>query len=561
MVLDKNSSLNIFTVWFDKFFYRKSQKTLRRKIISVTLFIVVGFLLSFFILIGVGLRPSSFFAIFTNIFISRSNTQSFLYQISIFIMAALAFSFSMNVGIFNIGISGQMMAGASTAILLISVFPEQWKSISDGGQIVTLLFSIISSVFVSVLTGVLKIYFKVNEVVTAILLNWIILFIVAYLVQNYDFNVYQSVNGGYLQTNKVPDGFAFYQSGAGMKPSFLTGSGWVWSIAVTVVAVVVVWFLMKFTVFGHKLKTTGISPFASQYFGYNKNGLQLASFAISGVLSGILGVIVYTGQSNYLNFNSLGNTALNSVPIEGFNGIAIGLISLNNPIAIVIVSILLSFVYVGASPANLPSSSVFLVTGILMYMIAIYAVLAYLKPWRWIYLLRYKKVNSNNYFDFENAMASNSEAYKFKVLFSKNEIVKNLINDKVKIKNEKLKNLLIFLVFNPYFKISLIFSKKYFYIKNQIVKDYIQERKKIVSKFKLLCATNLIVDWQDKVSDILVNKKSGIIGVSHWNKQKLTILKWMKFNADQQTTDQANKQILLIDQKLFEYKNQMQGKR
>lgn len=561
MSLDKNSSFNIFTVWFDNFFYRKSQKTLRRKIISVTLFIVVGFLLSLFILMGVGVRPSSFFAIFTNIFISRSNTQSFLYQISIFVMAALAFSFSMNVGIFNIGISGQMMAGASTAILLISVFPEQWKSISGGGQIVTLLFSIITAVFVSVLTGVLKIYFKVNEVVTAILLNWIILFIVAYLVQNYDFNEHQSVNGGYLQTNKVPDGFAFYQSGAGMKPSFLTGSGWVWSIAITVVAVVVVWFLMKFTVFGHKLKTTGISPSASQYFGYNKNGLQLASFAISGVLSGILGVIVYTGQSNYLNFNSLGNTALTSVPVEGFNGIAIGLISLNNPIAIVIVSILLSFVYVGASPASLPGSSIFLVTGILMYIIAIYAVLSYLKPWRWIYLLRYKKVNSNNYFDFENAMASNSEAYKFKVLSIKNQIVKDVINEKVKIKNEKLKNLLVFLFFSPLFKIKLFFSKKYFDIKKQTVIDYIKERKKIVSNFKCSCATSLIVDWEDKISDVLINKKTGIIGVNSWNKQKITILKWIKFDTDKKIIDQTNKQISLIDQKLFEYKNKMQGKR
>lgn len=561
MSLHKNSSLNIFAIWFDKFFYRKSQKTLRRKIISVVFFIFIGFLISLFILIGVGLRPSSFFDIFTKIFISRSNTQSFIYQISIFVMAALAFSFSMNVGIFNIGISGQMMAGASTAILLISVFPEQWKSISGGGQIVTLLFSIISAVFVSVLTGVLKIYFKVNEVVTAILLNWIILFIVAYLVQNYDFNEYQYINGGYLQTNKVPDGFAFYQSGIGMKPSFLTGSGWVWSIAVTVIAVVVVWFLMKFTVFGHKLKTTGISPLASQYFGYNKNGLQLASFAISGVLSGILGVIVYTGQPNYLNFNSLGNTALTSVPVEGFNGIAIGLISLNNPIAIVIVSVLLSFVYVGASPANLPTSSIFLVTGILMYMIAIYAVLAYLKPWRWIYLLKYKKVNSNNYFDFENAMAANSEAYKFKVLDTKNKIIRDLINENVKIKNEKLKNLLALLFLTPFFKVRLFFSKKYFDIKKQMVGDYIQERKKIISNFKCSCATSLIFDWQDKISDILVNKKPGIIGVNNWNKQKLTILKWIRFDTDKKITEQTNKQILLIDQKLFEYKNQMQGKR
>ncbi|SYV95198.1 ABC-type uncharacterized transport system, permease component, partial [Mycoplasmoides gallisepticum] len=94
----------------------------------------------------------------------------------------------------------------------------------------------------------------------------------------------------------------------------------------------IVWVLLRFTVFGHKLKTTGLSSSSAEYFGYNKNLLQLSSFAISGALAGILGVVVYTGQaSQAIDFSSVGRFGLSSVPIEGFNGIAISLIALNNP--------------------------------------------------------------------------------------------------------------------------------------------------------------------------------------------------------------------------------------
>lgn len=139
---------------------------------------------------------------------------------------------------------------------------------------------------------------------------------------------------------------------------------------------------MKYTVFGHKLKSTGLSTTAAKYFGYNDKVLQLASFAISGAIAGLLGAIVYTGQSQLLNFNSVGKTALTATPAEGFNGIAISLIGLNNPLAIVVVSIFFSFFSAGAQPAGLPVSTVSLVTGVMMYMIAIYVLTSYVRPWR-----------------------------------------------------------------------------------------------------------------------------------------------------------------------------------
>lgn len=356
---------------FDKLFYQTKQKSLRRNFLSVTLCIIFALLLSFIIIVALGTQPTAFFSMFTEIFDSSLYSEQFAVQMCVYIIAALAFSFSMKVGIFNIGISGQMMAGASFAFLIISQFPSSFAP--AGGPIITLLLAIIGSTVVALTIGILKIYFKVNEVVSAILLNWIILYIVGALIYTYNLDEsYWNSNGSFRSIAMNP-AFAFVSTGEIY--------GWGWSIGVTVVAVVVIWVILKFTVFGHKLKTTGQSPFAAQNFGYNKNALQLWSFAISGILSGVLAVIVYTASPNRtLDFSAVGSSALNKTPTQGFDGIAIGLIALNNPLAIVLVSFIFSFPNVGAAPAGLPSNTIQLIVGIMMYIVAIYILLSYFKP-------------------------------------------------------------------------------------------------------------------------------------------------------------------------------------
>lgn len=543
--LRDNVTKSKFSLWADQMIYPASQKSLRRKILSVTLFIVIALIISFLIMISLQIRPQSFFMMFTRLFQSTSNTQNFLYQIAIYVMAALAFSFAMNVGIFNIGISGQMLAGASTAVLLINALPDSFtSSVTGGGQILTLLLSIIGAVTVALVTGLLKIYLKVNEVVSAILLNWIILFIVAYLVRTYDLDL-AAQNLGNFQSNKLPSGFAFFIPSSS-KPNFIENSGWFISLIVTIISVIAVWVLMKFTVFGHKLKTTGLSSTSAKYFGYNQNYLQLASFAISGALAGILGAIVYTGQTNYLNFNSVGKFALTSVPIEGFNGIAIGLISLNNPIAIVIVSALFSLVNVGAAPAGLPSlSTVSLVTGIMMYMIAIYKLSMYLRPWRWFYLCRYGKMNSDSYLNYENFMASNTENYRFNLLNEKNKLIEIEINKKLA-RNPRISKFCLFWIRLHYRILGVHFikgegsTKAYKEIKRKVAEKYFNRRTEISNEFKYSCGYQTIIWWEDQ----LKTKKAKL---SKWTKDRLNVVKWMRAVKDESIKQQLDRHLNSID--------------
>lgn len=502
---------------FDKFFYQTKQKSLRRNFLSVTSCIVFALFLSFIIVTALGTKPEAFFAMFYKVFSWEYNSQQFIVQICTYAIAALAFSFSMRVGIFNIGISGQMLAGGCTSFLIISTFQDSWAP--AGGQIITLLLSILGSTVVALVIGLLKIYCKVNEVVSAILLNWIILYIVGYLIYKYNLDSVKYNGLGIFQSNALNPSFTFWHEGEFW--------GWEWSIALTIICVVVIWVILKYTTFGHKLKTTGQSPFAAQNFGYNKNALQLWSFAISGILSGILATIVYTAhESRSLDFQSVGGTSLNTVPIEGFNGIAIGLISLNNPFAILLVSFIFSFPSVGATPAGLPSSTIQLVLGIMMYIVAIYTLLNYFKPWRYFIANKYGKANNQTYMSLENGIFEISERYNFNNKKIKNKIVNSIIEQQLKgISNKFFYNFLKYVFFKPYLNIYvLLFDKNYKHIMKENKVEYSNKRKKIMNTFRIDSIFTLLDYWKHEV---IFDEKNIHKYKNKWFKDKQKIDLWI----------------------------------
>lgn len=549
-VTQANSNHHWWRVAFDRYLFRKPQQTARRKFFSVVMFIVIGLILSFVISVSLEINGKSFFRMFWRVFANEWFFKNFIYQICIYVTAALAFSFAMRTGIFNIGISGQMLAGGSTAVLIIYKFPAS-ANIVGGGQILTIVLAMIGGIAVALVTGALKVYLRINEVVSAIILNWIVLFIVgALVIDSYGKDVKgldklnDQLGTGNFGTD--PDmlskssGYLFYQQ----------NSGFAWSLGVTIVAVIIVWILMKYTVFGHKLKSTGLSTTAAKYFGYNDKVLQLASFAISGAIAGLLGAIVYTGQSQLLNFNSVGKTALTATPAEGFNGIAISLIGLNNPLAIVVVSIFFSFFSAGAQPAGLPVSTVSLVTGVMMYMIAIYVLTSYVRPWRWINWWRFGKMNSVAYSDRENLYSANTERYRFALLKAK----KQLINTQPKNKRVQAWWILTFRwLFSHH-----VLVKKWRIAQQAALRAYFVERHAIEQEFQHACSYNLLMFWEHSLAQWHPHHKNAV-ALSTWGKARAKIVKWATPIADESIKASLHKHLGQIDRQINTLRQQVGG--
>ncbi|QMT98426.1 ABC transporter permease [Mycoplasma tullyi] len=530
-----------FLIGFDRLFYRTEHKSTRRRVLSIIVLILVALLVIYGILVATNVNPFAFISLFTRGLRDQKQQQDFITNIGIFTLAGLSFGFAMQVKIFNIGISGQMLAGASFAFIITHYLAQAGFTPAVGGQLITIILSMFVAAFVSVLTGIFKIYLKINEVVSAILLNWIILLIVGTIINNHFIDSAQRLNGNFLSV-KFPDQYAFYVVDG---PTFFTSNtGWVWTIAVTAVCVVIVWVLLRFTVFGHKLKTTGLSSSSAEYFGYNKNLLQLSSFAISGAIAGILGVVVYSGQaSQAIDFSSVGRFGLSSVPIEGFNGIAISLIALNNPWGIVIVSMLFSLISVGQGPANLPTPQTLSLTlGVLMYIISVYGLMNYLKPWRWIIIKIYGDKNITEYQNLENNMAALSEKHLFKV----KKLQKDLSHQLNEQYNSKLKVFLMSLV-NP---IKILFLKEYKDQVNIYKNEYVQERINIVNEFYHSCVFNSILATEKIIQDYDSSKNQKLLNkLSKWNKEERRIQKLATTLQDDMKV-QVDKHIKSINEKI-----------
>ncbi|MGL5640445.1 MAG: ABC transporter permease [Mycoplasmoidaceae bacterium] len=347
----------------DSFFYNNKNRSLIKQIGFVMLFILGSLFVSLIIIQMLGYNMiDALNAIFTRPFQSFL-IKDFITNIAILGLSGLAFSVAYKAGIFNIGISGQMVASGLSIVALSQALTKEngETTTGPGGIIIVVIVAMLTGMFVSMIIGALKVYLRVHEVVSSILLNWIIFFLAKWLIVE---GPLMNPNDS-LYSSGIHEDLAFYDSGM--------LSGFVGALVSLLVVAIIIWAVFKFTIFGKQMSYVGKSLTASKYSGFKINELQLSAFAISGAISGILACVVYTANAT----KAMPVPLVNMVPLEGFNGIAIGLIAFSNPIAILPVSFIMALFSTTALAAPpFPNSMGNLILGLVMYGTSIFA-LAY----------------------------------------------------------------------------------------------------------------------------------------------------------------------------------------
>lgn len=234
----------------------------------------------------------------------------FVNKISAMVLVGLAVAVALKANILNIGVSGQMTFGAVVGYLILNSTNASSLTVFFVGLIVAMLVGALLATFV----GLLKVYFKVNEVVSAIMINWLVVF----FVKRY-------------QTDPSSETVI-------LKNTLYSSDSMYWTYAIVgaviaLLAVIVLWFTFTKTSFGFKSIASGQSEEAGHYAGYKQRVNKLSIFAISGALSGIAGFITfYIGRVDI-------PTNLSPYYL-GFTGIAVALVAMNNFYAIIFSGIL-----------------------------------------------------------------------------------------------------------------------------------------------------------------------------------------------------------------------------
>jgi len=264
------------------------------------------------------------------------------------ILTGLSVAIAFRAGVFNIGAEGQLLAGASaaTAVASLPVFAQ-----SSSSPWIGLVAGVIAGAAWAGIAAVLRARFHVLEVISTILLNFVALYVVAFLVRGplqEPLHIYpQSATLGL--SARLPR----------ILPSSRLHAGFLIAIGAAVAA----WWLIRYSAAGFRLRIVGANPDAARIAGeIDVARTTTRAFIASGALAGLAGAIEVTGVTFALYENLS--------PGYGYTGIAVALLARLDPLGVVASGLLFGALEAGASAmqrdAGVPSVVVSMIEAIII---------------------------------------------------------------------------------------------------------------------------------------------------------------------------------------------------
>ena len=283
------------------------------------------------------------------------------------ILIALGFAVASRAGFFNVGLPGQALAGWLVAGWFALSFPDLPRPLM---LTMTVLLGVVAGGIIGAIPGILRAYLGTSEVIVTIMMNYIVLYVGNAFIHSFPKSVMQSID-----SSITVGANATYQTE--WLRALTNNSRMNIGIFFAIVAVILVWFLLKKTTLGFEIRSVGINSHASEYAGMSAKRTIILSMIISGALAGVGGVVEGLGtfQNVYVQGSSLS---------VGFNGMAVSLLASNSPIGIPFAAFLFAVLQVGApgmNAATIPSELVSIVTASIIFFVSVhYIIERFIKP-------------------------------------------------------------------------------------------------------------------------------------------------------------------------------------
>lgn len=270
-----------------------------------------------------------------------------LFRATPLIMTGLSVAVAFKTGLFNIGAPGQYLMGTTASLVIALSMPSDtvspliiWLIAFLGGMVAGALWGAIP--------GLLKAYLNINEVLACIMTNWISANIVTWIFQGSPFrNVTEGTKSGYIYKTAF-NGVETPKLGLDV---LFPGSQVNGGIVVAILLAILVYIIMSKTTLGYQLKACGANRHGARYAGIKDKRNIVLSMAIAGALSAAGGALYYLSGNTEFYWETY-----QSLPSEGFNGIAVALLATNNPIAVIFSALFMSMLDIaGLQLTNLTS--------------------------------------------------------------------------------------------------------------------------------------------------------------------------------------------------------------
>jgi general nucleoside transport system permease protein len=258
------------------------------------------------------------------------------------ILTGLAVAFAFRCGLFNIGGQGQYLAGAMAAV---------WIGSSLSGLpalahiVLAIAVAALAGAALAAVAGLLKATFGAHEVITTIMLNWIVFWVGTYALGRGG-PLQSDAGAGQPVSNEVHDGAKL--------PVFWGDAdfqGLHAGLFVALAALVAYWALLNRTTVGYEVRAVGFNPEAARYAGISVRRSYVLAMAVAGLFAGLAGAMDVLGWQYRLSVDSLQASQI------GFVGIAVALLGRNTALGTACSALLFGALFTGTSTRNLDAAT------------------------------------------------------------------------------------------------------------------------------------------------------------------------------------------------------------
>lgn len=332
---------------------RKSQLT---SLISPTQFLLgtlLALLVGALILLIFGENPiTAYQALFKGAFGSKRTIAETMLSSTPLLLGGLAVAVGFRCGLFNMGVEGQIVLGGLLPAYLGYAVSLPWYIHLPLGMLAGTLVGALWGA----IPGYLKARYRIHEVITTIMLNYIAFAIGGYMV---------AVGGPMKEVGEsLPASPKILETAR--LPRLLEGTRLTGGIFIALVVAVIVWIFLFKTRLGYKLRAVGLNPDAAEYAGISPQRFTVLAMFLSGALGGLAGSIEVLGV-HYRFFE-------NFSPGYGWDAIAVALLGLLHPAGVTAAAFLLGALRSGSvamqAVAQISKDVVLVLTALIIFFTA-----------------------------------------------------------------------------------------------------------------------------------------------------------------------------------------------
>lgn len=314
--------------------------------------IVLSLLIAAIIMAAGGYSPlRAYGALFDGAFGSFNSIANTLSKSIPLLFAGLSFAFAIKGGLFNIGGEGQIYMGAFLSTVTVLAMDGMSRPLVI---LAALIAGMAGGALVGGVIGILKAKLNINEVIAAIMMNYIALYATSYFVNN----VVKEEGSMTAQTVAISESYMFSR--------LIPRTQLTTALFLGIAAAFIIYLFFKNTRLGFHIRAVGENGMAARAAGVSMAGLTLVTLAASGAIAGLAGVTEVLGKT--------GRFIDNFSPGYGFTGIAVAVLGRNNPCSILLSALLFGVLEAGSMKmsysAGISSNMVKVIQGLVILFVA-----------------------------------------------------------------------------------------------------------------------------------------------------------------------------------------------